>query len=138
MLEVAERGEIEFLWVIGTNPLVSLPDQNRTERILKKTFLVVQDPFVDAESVALADIYFPVAMWGEKSGCVTNADRSVNFLQKAVEPPGEARSDFEIFVEVAHRLGFKDRGHWLDFASRERLSMNGGASRKDARAITLA
>jgi ferredoxin-nitrate reductase len=109
MLEVAERGEIEFLWVIGTNPVVSLPDQNRTERILKKTFLVVQDPFVDAESVALADIYFPVAMWGEKSGCVTNADRSVNFLQKAVEPPGEARSDFEIFVEVADRLGFKDR-----------------------------
>ena len=66
----------------------------------KKTFLVVQDPFLDAESVALADLYFPVAMWGEKSGCVTNADRSVNFLQKAVEPPGEARSDFEIFVEV--------------------------------------
>jgi ferredoxin-nitrate reductase len=109
MLEVAERGEIEFMWVIGTNPLVSLPDQNRTERILKKLFVVVQDPFVDTESVALADIYFPAAMWGEKSGCITNADRSVNYLQKAVEPPGEARSDLDIFVDVANRLGFKDR-----------------------------
>lgn len=109
MLETAERGEIEFMWVIGTNPLVSLPDQNRTRRILEKLFLVVQDPFVDAESVALADIYLPVAMWGEKSGCVTNADRSVNLLLKAIDPPGQARSDFDIFVEVARRLGFKDR-----------------------------
>lgn len=109
MMEVAERGEIEFMWVIGTNPLVSLPDQNRTERIMKKVFLVVQDPFADAETVELADIYFPAAMWGEKSGCVTNADRSVNYLEKAVDPPGEARSDFEIFVEISGRLGFKDR-----------------------------
>jgi anaerobic selenocysteine-containing dehydrogenase len=109
MMETAERGEIEFMWVIGTNPLVSLPDQNRSERILRRLFLVVQDPFIDAETVDLADIYFPAAMWGEKMGCVTNADRSVNLLLKAVEPPGEARSDFDIFVEVANRLGFKDR-----------------------------
>ena len=109
MMEVAERGEIEFLWVIGTNPLVSLPDQNRTEHILKRLFLVVEDPFIDAETVDLADIYFPAAMWGEKTGCVTNAERSVNLLLKAVEPPGQARSDFEIFVEVANKLGFKDR-----------------------------
>ena len=109
MMEAAERGEIEFMWVIGTNPLVSLPDQNRTERILRRLFLVVQDPFLDAETVDLADIYFPAAMWGEKTGCVTNADRSVNLLLKAVDPPGEARSDLDIFVEVAGRLGFKDR-----------------------------
>jgi ferredoxin-nitrate reductase len=109
MMEAAERGEIEFMWVIGTNPLVSLPDQNRSERILRRLFLVVQDPFADAETVDLADIYFPAAMWGEKTGCVTNADRSVNLLLKAVDPPGDARSDFDIFVEVANRLGFKDR-----------------------------
>ena len=109
MMEAAERGEIEFMWVIGTNPLVSLPDQNRSERILKKLFLVVQDPFVDTETVELADIYFPAAMWGEKTGCVTNADRSVNLLLQAVAPPGAARSDFDIVVEAAGRLGFKDR-----------------------------
>lgn len=109
MMETAERGEIEFMWVIGTNPLVSLPDQNRTRKILDKLFVVVQDPFVDAESVDIADLYLPAAMWGEKSGCVTNAERSVNLLLKAVEPPGEARTDFDIFIDVARRLGFKDR-----------------------------
>jgi ferredoxin-nitrate reductase len=109
MMEAGERGEIEFMWVIGTNPLVSLPDQNRTRRILEKMFVVVQDPFVDAESVDIADIYLPAAMWGEKTGCVTNADRSVNLLLKAVEPPGEARTDFDIFVDVAARLGYQDK-----------------------------
>lgn len=109
MMESAERGEIEFMWVIGTNPLVSLPDQNRSRTILEKLFLVVQDPFIDTESVALADIYFPTAMWGEKTGCVTNAERSVNLLLKAVEPPGEARTDLDIFIDVAQRLGFADR-----------------------------
>ena len=109
MMETAERGDIEFMWVIGTNPLVSLPDQNRSRRILDRLFLVVQDPFVDTETVDLADIYFPAAMWGEKTGCITNADRSVNLLMKAVDPPGEARSDFDIVIEVAKRLGFKDR-----------------------------
>jgi predicted molibdopterin-dependent oxidoreductase YjgC len=109
MMEMAERGEIEFMWVIGTNPLVSLPDQNRTEKILRKLFLVVQDPFIDTETVEMADIYFPTAMWGEKTGCATNADRSVNLLLKAVEPPGDARSDLDIVVEIAKRIGFKDR-----------------------------
>ncbi|MBV8854034.1 MAG: molybdopterin oxidoreductase family protein [Sinobacteraceae bacterium] len=109
MMEVAERGEIEFMWVIGTNPVVSLPDQNRSRRILEQLFLVVQDPFFDTETAQLADIYFPAAMWGEKTGCITNADRSVNLLLQAVEPPGEARSDLDIFIEAAQRLGFKDR-----------------------------
>ena len=139
MLETAERGEIEFMWVIGTNPLVSLPDQNRTRKILDKLFLVVQDPFVDAESVELADIYFPAAMWGEKTGCITNADRSVNLLLKAVEPPGEARTDFDIFVEVAERLGFKDqRRRAADRVSRRRAtrSRNGARSRRAGPATT--
>jgi anaerobic selenocysteine-containing dehydrogenase len=109
MMEMAERGEIEFMWVIGTNPIVSLPDQNRTRKILEKLFIVVQDPFFDTESVAFADIYLPAAMWGEKTGCVTSAERMVNLLLKAVEPPGEACSDFDIFVEVARRLGFHDK-----------------------------
>lgn len=109
MMEAAERGEIEFMWVVGTNPLVSLPDQNRTRRILDKLFVVVQDPFFDAETVDLADLYLPASMWGEKTGCITNADRSVNLLNQAVLPPGQARSDLEIFVDVARRLDLQDR-----------------------------
>jgi len=86
-----------------------MPNQNRSERIMKRMFMVVQDPFIDTETVSLADIYFPAAMWGEKEGCVTNADRSVNLMLKAVDPPGESRSDFDIFVDVANRLGFTDK-----------------------------
>jgi anaerobic selenocysteine-containing dehydrogenase len=111
------RGQVPFLWIIGTNPLVSLPDQVKVREALERAFVVVQDPFVDAETVAHADLYLPAAMWGEKSGCMTNADRSVNLLEKAVEPPGEARSDFDVFVDVARRLGLvtKEGRPLLDF-----------------------
>jgi ferredoxin-nitrate reductase len=109
MMETAERGEIEFMWVIGTNPLVSLPDQNRSERILRRLFLVVQDPFVDAETVELADIYLPAAMWGEKTGCVTNADRSVNLLQRRSIRPGRRVAISTSLSRPANRLGFHDR-----------------------------
>jgi ferredoxin-nitrate reductase len=123
MLEIAERGEIEFMWVIGTNPIVSLPDQNRSRKILERMFLVLQDPFMDAETLEVADLYLPVAMWGERTGCMTNADRTVNFLEKAVEPPGQARSDLDIFLEVARRLGFKDKDGkpLLDFKEPEEV-----------------
>jgi ferredoxin-nitrate reductase len=137
MLEAVERGDIEFMWVIGTNPLVSLPDQNRTQRILEKLFLVVQDPFVDTDSVALPDIYLPAAMWGEKTGCVTNADRSVNLLLKAVEPPGEARTDFDILVDVAHRLGFRDRDGRPDFVSRAARCLQRVAACYEGQAMRL-
>ena len=109
MMETAERGELEFLWIVGTNPIVSLPDQSRTAKILEKLFVVVQDPFVDMETLVFADLYLPAAMWGEKTGCVTNADRSVNLLLKAVDPPGEARADLDIFIELARRMDLKDR-----------------------------
>ena len=109
MMETVERGELEFLWVVGTNPIVSLRDQNRTAKILEKLFVVVQDPFVDMETLVFADLYLPAAMWGAKTGCITNADRSVNLLLKAVDPPGEARADLDIFIELARRMDLKDR-----------------------------
>ena len=108
-MEIAERGEMELLWVIGTNPIVCYPDQNRTARILEKLFVVVEDPFVDMETLVFSDLYLPAAMWGEKTGCITNADRSVNLLLKAVEPLGEGRTDLDIFIEIARRIGLKDR-----------------------------
>jgi ferredoxin-nitrate reductase len=109
IFEKIEVGEVDFLWVIGTNPAVSMPNQNKSKKIMEKPFVVVQDPFADAETVEFADIYFPAAMWGEKTGCMTNADRSVNLLLRAVDPPGEARSDFDIFMEVSRRLDLKDK-----------------------------
>src|SRR5437588_9745168 len=96
----AELGSIRFLWIIGTNPAVTLPELHRIRDLLKKEglFVVVSDPYL-TETCELADVVLPAAMWGEKTGCVTNADRTVHLCHKAVEPPGAARSDFDIFVD---------------------------------------
>jgi ferredoxin-nitrate reductase len=109
MLRHAEEGSLRMLWVIGTNPAVSLPELARVRKILGKDslFVIVQDPFM-TETARLADVVLPTAMWGEKTGTFTNADRTVHLSRKAIEPPGEARTDFEIFVELAQRMDFRN------------------------------
>lgn len=106
----AELGSIRFLWVIGTNPAVSLPELHRIREILSQhgLFLVVQDAFM-TETARFADVVLPAAMWGEKTGCFTNADRTVHCSHKAVEPPGQARADMDIFVDFSRRMGFQDK-----------------------------
>jgi anaerobic selenocysteine-containing dehydrogenase len=104
----AETGSLRFLWVIGTNPAVSLPELHRIRTILDRVFLVVQDAFL-TETAQFADVVLPAALWGEKTGCATNADRTVHLGRKAVEPPGEARADLDIFLDYARRMDFRDR-----------------------------
>ncbi|BDP43458.1 nitrate reductase catalytic subunit (plasmid) [Deinococcus aetherius] len=110
IFRLAELGSVKMLWVICTNPAVSLPDLARTRHILAKEdlFLVVQDAFL-TETAALADVVLPAAIWGEKTGTFTNADRTVHLSLKAVEPPGEAKSDLDIFLDYARRMDFRDR-----------------------------
>jgi ferredoxin-nitrate reductase len=106
----AEKGSIKMLWISATNPAVSLPDISVTRKILDKEdlFVVVQDAFL-TETAKRADVVLPAAIWGEKTGCYTNVDRTVHISHKAIDPPGEARSDFDIFVDYARRMGFKDK-----------------------------
>ena len=106
----AEQGSIKLLWVSGTNPAVSLPELARVRSILgaAEPFVVVQDAFL-TETARLADVVLPTALWGEKTGTFTNADRTVHLSERAVDPPGEARSDLDIFLEYARRMGFTDR-----------------------------
>jgi anaerobic selenocysteine-containing dehydrogenase len=103
----AEQGSIRFLWIQCTNPAVSLPDLGRIRAILEqeRLFVVVQDCFM-TETAMLADLVLPAAMWGEKTGTFTNADRTVHLSDQAVDPPGEARADLDIFVDYAARMGF--------------------------------
>jgi len=110
IMRYVEDGSIRFLYVSGTNPAVSLPELARVRQILSqdRLFLVVQDIFL-SETAQLADVVLPAATWGEKTGTFTNADRTVHLSEKAVEPPGEARSDLEIFIDYAHRLGLTDK-----------------------------
>lgn len=105
MMQMIERGQLKFLWTMGTNPAVSLPHQGYVREMLDKVFLVVQDIYYPMETAAYADIFLPAAQWGEKTGTYTNAERRVNVGYKAVEPPGRAKADFDILLEVAKRLG---------------------------------
>jgi anaerobic selenocysteine-containing dehydrogenase len=110
MMRYAEDGSIRMLWVSGTNPVVSLPELARIRSILEqdRLFLVVQDIFL-SETAQLADVVLPAATWGEKTGTFTNVDRTVHLSEKAVEPPGEARPDLDIFIDYAGRLDLRDQ-----------------------------
>ncbi|HEX9959091.1 MAG TPA: nitrate reductase, partial [Fibrella sp.] len=106
----AEQGSIKMLWISATNPAVSMPQLERIRHILKKKdlFVVVQDAFM-TETTRYADVVLPAAIWGEKTGTFTNVDRTVHISHKAIEPPGEARSDFDIFLDYARRMDFRDK-----------------------------
>jgi ferredoxin-nitrate reductase len=106
----AEQGSIELLWISATNPAVSLPELARIRRVLERDglFVVVQDIFL-TETAKLADVVLPGATWGEKIGTFTNADRTVHLSERAVDPPGESRSDLDIFLDYAARMDFRDR-----------------------------
>jgi anaerobic selenocysteine-containing dehydrogenase len=109
MFRYAEEGTLRMLWVSATNPVVSLPDLSRIRDILsqERLFLVVQDIFL-TETAQLADVVFPAAAWGEKTGTFTNVDRTVHLSEKAVDPPGQARADLDIFLDYARRMDFRD------------------------------
>jgi ferredoxin-nitrate reductase len=106
----AEQGSIKLLWISATNPAVSLPELERVRSILerKELTVVVQDIFM-TETAQLADVVLPAATWGEKTGTFTNADRTVHLSERAVDPPGEARPDLDIFLDYAQRMDFRDR-----------------------------
>ena len=110
MFRLIEQGSIQFLWVIGTNPAVSMPELPRIRSILgqDRLFLVVSDAFL-TETAAFADVVFPAAMWAEKTGTFTNHDRTVHLSEKAVDPPGEARPDMDILLDYANRLDLRDK-----------------------------
>jgi anaerobic selenocysteine-containing dehydrogenase len=110
MFRYAEQGSVRMLWISGTNPAVSLPELDRIRAVLsqERLFTVVQDLFL-TETAQLADVVLPAATWGEKTGTFTNADRTVHLSEKAVDPPGEARPDLDIFLDYARRMDFRDK-----------------------------
>jgi anaerobic selenocysteine-containing dehydrogenase len=105
-----EAGTIRFLWVTATNPLVSLPELRRIRSVYgsDRLFLVVSDAFL-TETAAMADVVLPAALWGEKTGCFTNADRTVHLSEQAVQPPGQARSDLDILLDYAARMDLRNK-----------------------------
>lgn len=100
----AAGDEVKNMYIVGENPMMSDPDLTHVAECLKKLeFLVVQDIFL-TETAELADVVLPGACWAEKEGTFTNTERRVNRVRKAVEPPGEAKADWEIITALANKL----------------------------------
>ncbi len=105
MFQAAADGEIKALWIACTNPAQSMPDQMTVRRALERAELViVQEAFATAATCAFADLLLPATTWGEKTGTVTNSERSISRVRPAVTAPGETRHDWKIAVDFAQRL----------------------------------
>ena len=109
---------LKAIWIVCTNPLVSLPDSKKVEKALEKArFVVVQDISSRSDTLAYADLVLPAAGWLEKEGTMTNSDRRISYLPKLVDAPGEALPDAEIFCRFAHKMHFKG----FDFKSSSQI-----------------
>ncbi|WP_028227420.1 nitrate reductase [Paraburkholderia ferrariae] len=105
MFDALRAGTIKAVWIVCTNPAHSMPDNARVRKALEQAeFVVVQEAFTQTDTVPYADVLLPAASWGEKSGTVTNSERRISRVRAAVEPPGEAKPDWWIAVEVARRI----------------------------------
>lgn len=107
MFDALDTGKLKAIWIICTNPVVSLPDSNKIERALKKAkFVVVQEISNKSETVEFADLVLPAAGWLEKEGTMTNSERRVSYLPKGIEAPGEALPDAEILWKFAQKMDY--------------------------------
>ena len=100
-------GRIKAIWIMATNPVVSLPDADRVKAALEQCeFVVVSDCIRETDTTRCADVLLPAATWGEKDGTVTNSERRISRQRAFCQAPGEAQPDWWIISQVAQRLGF--------------------------------
>jgi ferredoxin-nitrate reductase len=109
MFDQLLSGKMKAVWIICTNPLVSLPDARNAEAALRNArFVVVQDISNKSDTLKYADLVLPAAAYMEKEGVMTNSDRRISYLSKVMEPPGEALPDVDILCRFAHKMGWKE------------------------------
>lgn len=102
-------GQIKALWIMSTNPAVSMPDADAVRDAIQATpFVAVSDMFPDTDTARLADVILPAAGWGEKSGTVTNSDRTISRQRPFLPMPGQTRPDWRIISDVAAAMGWRD------------------------------
>jgi formate dehydrogenase major subunit len=105
IMNAAKKHEIRGMFIMGENPAMSDPDLDHARAAMASLdHLVVQDIFL-TETAYLADVVLAATAWPEKNGTVTNTDRMVQLGRKAIEPPGDAREDFGLLVEMGRRMG---------------------------------
>lgn len=107
MFQAVADGRIKAIWIMSTNPVVSMPDADAVKVALEACpFVVVSDIQEDTDTARLAHVLLPATGWGEKSGTVTNSERRISRQRSFLPAPGEARPDWWQLVEVARRMGF--------------------------------
>lgn len=107
MFDALEKGTLKAIWVICTNPVVSMPNARKVETALKKAnFVVVQDISHNSETTKYADLILPAAGWLEKEGTMTNSERRISYMPKVIDAPGEALPDAEILWRFAQEMGY--------------------------------
>jgi ferredoxin-nitrate reductase len=108
LFDAVAAGKVKAVWIIATNPVASMPAAWNVERALARAELVVVEDIYPTETADFADVILPAAGWLEKTGTMTNSDRRIALLEKAVEPPGEALADAEILRRFACAMGWQE------------------------------
>lgn len=116
MFEAVARGEIKALCIIHTNPAVSMPDADAVARAIKGCDFVVVSDVTQTDTTRLADVILPATPWGEKSGTVTNSDRTISRQRAFLPAPGQARDDWRMMADLAARMGWGDAFDWSSAA----------------------
>lgn len=108
LFQAMEEGKVKVVWIMSTNPMVSLPDTAQVRRALEKCELViVSDCKAHTDTTVMADVLFPATGWSEKDGTVTNSERRISRQRGLFPAPGEAKHDWWVICEVAKSLGFQ-------------------------------
>ncbi|GEA60225.1 molybdopterin oxidoreductase family protein [Vibrio comitans] len=108
MFDAIDSGKIKAVWIMATNPMVSLPNSDKIRSALEKCpLVVVSDCIADTETSRLADVVLPAQGWSEKSGTVTNSERRISRQRRILPSPGEAKPDWWIISQVAQKMGFR-------------------------------
>lgn len=109
MFDAIDSGKIKAIWVMATNPAVSLPDSDKINRALQKCpLVVVSDCIANTDTTRHANVLLPAQGWSEKSGTVTNSERRISRQRRLLPTPGEGKPDWWIICEVAKKMGFGD------------------------------
>lgn len=128
MFKAVESGKIKAIWIMATNPVVSMPDADFIKAALKKCdFVVVSECYENSDTLQYADVVLPATTWAEKQGMVTNSDRHIS-LQKGIIPaPGLAKNDWQIIRDVAQTMGFDSAFNYTRGADifREHAALSG-------------
>ncbi len=111
------EGKIKLLWIVCTNPAVTMPNLEKFWKALENTFVIVQDAYL-TDTMDFANLVLPATQWGEKEGVMTGSDRTITFNKRFKEAPPQCKHDWEIFVEVAKRMGWEK---WFNYKNNEEI-----------------